>query len=158
MPAAVAIDWAGIRANAVSMGIRAAARAAAADLSPNEQERFVFRVLKRAQREKWEESKAKAVSAVVVRNEKPLSSKVLNGSEAAAVAIANEGERTRTGLAISARKAAESAALKNGEELLNRDTSQAVRNWAGVASTVYGWEAKKDEGAKVMINIGILNE
>ena len=47
------IDWAGLRAAAVAIGIRKAARQAARDLPPDEQERFVQRAMKRCSREKW---------------------------------------------------------------------------------------------------------
>ena len=35
------IDWAGLRAAAIAIGIRKAARQAARDLPPDEQERFI---------------------------------------------------------------------------------------------------------------------
>src|SRR5258708_40366630 len=47
------IDWPGIRAAAVALGVREALRQAAKDLSPYEQNRFVERGLKRCSREKW---------------------------------------------------------------------------------------------------------
>jgi len=50
---ASAIDWPGIRATAVDVGVREAARQTAAHLPDDGRERFVFRVLKRPQREGW---------------------------------------------------------------------------------------------------------
>jgi len=47
------IDWARLRAAAVAIGIRKAARQASRDLPPNEQERFIQRAMKRCSREKW---------------------------------------------------------------------------------------------------------
>src|SRR5262245_6836180 len=47
------IDWPGLRAAAVGVGIRKAARQAARDLPPDEQERFIQRAMKRCSREKW---------------------------------------------------------------------------------------------------------
>jgi hypothetical protein len=47
------IDWPGLRAAAFVIGIRPAARQAAQDLPPDEQERFVQRAMKRCSREKW---------------------------------------------------------------------------------------------------------
>jgi hypothetical protein len=41
------IDWPGLRAAAVAIGIRKAARHAARDLPPNEQARFIQRAMKR---------------------------------------------------------------------------------------------------------------
>jgi hypothetical protein len=59
------IDWAGLRAAAVAIGIRKAARQAARDLPPDEQERFIQRAMKRCSREKWlvksQQDKADAV-------------------------------------------------------------------------------------------------
>ena len=46
------IDWAGLTAPAVAIGTRKAARQAARDLPPDEQERFVQRVMKRCSRER----------------------------------------------------------------------------------------------------------
>jgi len=60
------IDWAGLRAAAVAIGIRPAARQAARDLPPDEQERFIQRAMKRCSRQKWlvksEQVKADAAS------------------------------------------------------------------------------------------------
>src|SRR5215471_9347949 len=47
------IDWAGLRAAAVAVGIRQAARQAARDLPLDERERFVQRAMKRCSRQKW---------------------------------------------------------------------------------------------------------
>ena len=61
------IDWAGLRAAAVAIGIRPAARQAARDLPPDEQERFVQRAMKRCSRQKWlvkcQQDKADAIAA-----------------------------------------------------------------------------------------------
>jgi hypothetical protein len=46
------VDWAGLRAAAVAIGIRPAARQAARDLPPDEQERFVQRAMKGCSRQK----------------------------------------------------------------------------------------------------------
>ena len=45
------VDWSGLRASAVIMGIKPAARAACRHLPEDEQTRFVERVAKRASRE-----------------------------------------------------------------------------------------------------------
>ena len=59
------IDWPGLRAAAVAIGIRPAARQAARDLPPDEQERFIQRAMKRCSRGKWlvksQQDKADAV-------------------------------------------------------------------------------------------------
>jgi len=99
------IDWPGIRANAVTMGIRGAARAAAVNLTPEERERFVKRVLKRAEREGWQEAKRAAMSSaggnVVNVVSKPgapaipLSSNVVNGADSVSITLGEMGRDTK---------------------------------------------------------------
>ena len=81
------IDWPGLRAAAVVIGIRAAARNASSHLPLVEQKRFVERVMKRASREKWL-AKAQVPAGVVV----PLSS-----TPPLATAITSAALRRRTG-------------------------------------------------------------
>lgn len=149
MPAsALAIDWAGIRANAVTMGIRPAARAAAANLSPDERERFVFRVLKRAAREKWEEAKAKALQAVAATpttSEKPLSSKVLNGSESMANSIADDSNAARGALMATVRKGAEHLRDLDGEEIVEK--AKSVQQLAAAGNVAGAWTQEKGSDA-----------
>jgi hypothetical protein len=163
MPAALTvqhqIDWAGIRANAVSMGIRAAARAAAVNLPDIERERFVFRVLKRAQREKWEEQKYVAMSSAssaLTASEKPMSSPVLNASDSVATALAEDSNATKTGFSRMARRVAEAAASYKAPRALKN--SRALRDVATIAGQVHGWDAKTGDDRRVMINIGILTQ
>lgn len=153
------IDWAGIRANAVSMGIRAAARQAAANLPEIERERFVFRVLKRAQREKWEEKKAVAMSSAssaLATSEKPLSSKVLNGADSHAAALAEDSNATKTGFSRMARRVAEAAGKYSPTKALKN--ARPLRDVATIAGQVHGWDAKTGDDRRVMINIGILTQ
>jgi len=78
------VDWPGLRAAAVAIGIRPAARQAARDLPPHERERFVQRAMKRCSREKWlvkaQQDKADAI-ATSTRN---LSANVRSGADALA--------------------------------------------------------------------------
>jgi hypothetical protein len=78
------VDWSGLRAAAVAVGIRKAARQAARDLLPTEQERFVQRAMKRCSREKWlvkaQQNKADAVAT----GTKTLSANVRSGADAVA--------------------------------------------------------------------------
>ena len=61
------IDWAGLRAAAVAIGILPAARQAAQDLPFDERERFVQRAMKRCSGQKWlvksQQDKADAIAA-----------------------------------------------------------------------------------------------
>ena len=98
-----AIDWSGIRASAVLIGVREAARQAAQDLPYNEQERFVERVMKRSSREGWLVRKAQDLSAVMAAPDqyhaKALSAPVRTGAE-----LLSEGQndyRKRNNYAIT---------------------------------------------------------
>lgn len=61
------IDWPGIRAAAVTIGVREAARRAATNLPPVEANRFVERVLKRSTREGWIKEKQAATALPLPR-------------------------------------------------------------------------------------------
>src|SRR5215813_4034974 len=75
------VDWSGLRAAAVAIGIRPAARQAARDLPPDEQERFIQRAMKRCSRQKWlvkaQQDKAKAAAT----SPTALSANVRKGSD-----------------------------------------------------------------------------
>jgi hypothetical protein len=75
------IDWAGLRAAAVAIGIRKAARHAARDLSPDEQERFIQRAMKRCSREKWLVKSEQAKADAIATSATALSAKVLMSSQ-----------------------------------------------------------------------------
>ena len=76
------VDWPGIRASAVAVGVREAARRSAAHLPDDERERFVFRVLKRSQREGWVVgAKATRAAPVARQTAGPMSSNVLTGGD-----------------------------------------------------------------------------
>jgi hypothetical protein len=143
MPAAVSqqIDWSGIRANAVTMGIRAAARAAAVNLPPDEANRLVKRALKRAEREGWVKAKEKAMSSVVVVNEKTLSSNVVNGADSMAIELAENSKQSRTSLGKAVVKAAKTFEDMPGPEIIEK--GQQLRNVAASGSQVFGWEDRK---------------
>ena len=88
------IDWAGLRAAAVAIGIRKAARQAARNLPFDEQERFVQRAMKRCSREKWlvkaQQDKADAVAAST-RN---LSANVRTGADSLAHMLAERRQES----------------------------------------------------------------
>jgi hypothetical protein len=150
------IDWAGIRANSVSIGIRAAARAAAANLPDIERERFVNRALQRAHREGWTEAKQAAVSSIVVRNEKPLSSNVINGADSIAKAIAEDSEASRAAILKTVRKGSEHLRDKEGEYIV--ENAKNVQQLASAGNVAGKWNEREGDDRRVMINIGILAE
>ena len=70
-----AIDWPGIRAAAVAIGVREAARQAGSNLPPDELVRFTERVMKRSSREGW--LTAQAQLTIVPRGQTPSSDRSL---------------------------------------------------------------------------------
>lgn len=163
--AAQVIDWPGIRANAVSLGIRGAARAAAADLPPDEQVRFTERVMKRASREGWEVHREKAmasagmsaemsaVSAKLSNHAKPLSANVRNGAESMANTLADDSKATRLAGSRYARRTLEHAAQLDPETALEQ--AQNVKAVVASASTIHSWEAKQ-AAPSVMVNLALM--
>lgn len=143
-----AIDWPGIRAASVSLGIRGAARRAASNLSDKEQERFVFRVLKRAQREGWEEHRL-AVIPTQPAQALPLSSNVLTGAESAAQEIAQDKLNTRTGLARYASDAAKALRESTG----NLKLSRPAKDIADIMSKLW---PEQQNSSSAGIHIGVL--
>jgi hypothetical protein len=161
MPAAQlvaqSIDWPGIRAAAVTVGVREAARQASRNLPPDEQKRFVDRVMQRSHREGWIRRKTAIIEKRLdVEQAKPMSAPVSTGADSIAKALADDSNATKIGFSTTARKFAEHVATKKPS--LDKDRAQAIRHMAGVASTVHGWDESKGADRRVMINIGILNE
>src|SRR5262245_5237495 len=107
-----AIDWPGIRANAVLIGVREAARQAARDLPPREKERFVDRVLQRCRRQGWLREKNAIIAANAAKisaptsQALPLSANVGTGSQAAATRLADDSNETKIYLSTAAKKGA----------------------------------------------------
>lgn len=145
----VIIDWPGIRANAVHMGIRAAARAAGANLPEREQVRLVHRILKRAWREGWEREKQNAIAASTehppTKPAMPLSAQVHNGKDSALAAIADDVRATRTALAKAARKGADAFADLPGRDFTSPQTAGAFRNHVSASATIGGWGDKSGD-------------
>ena len=113
------IDWPGLRAAAVAIGIRPAARQAARDLPPEEQERFVQRAMKRCSREKWlvksQQDKADAVATSAT-----LSANVRNGADVLSEILAEDSRETRFNLSAAARKAAEHLAAGKPAKIVRK--------------------------------------
>ena len=96
------IDWAGLRAAAVAIGIRPAARQAAQDLPPDEQERFVQRAMKRCSREKWLVKSQQDKANAIAKSPTALSADVRKGSDVLNEALAEDSRATRLGLSAAA--------------------------------------------------------
>jgi methylphosphotriester-DNA--protein-cysteine methyltransferase len=91
------IDWPGLRAAAVAIGIRPAARQASRHLPPDERERFVQRAMKRCSREKWLAKAQQDKADAVVASPTALSANVRKGSDATFVHVIYEGEKRKAG-------------------------------------------------------------
>ena len=163
------IDWPGIRAAAVVIGIRAAARNASSDLPPVEQKRFVERVMKRASREKWL-AKAQVPAGVVVPlsstpplatarpralqvrqfAEKPMSASVRSGAETLQNKLANDSRDTRLAWSEAAKKQAEHFAKLS--PTVDHKRAIAAKNWHSVAAGVHGWDGR-DAGMQINLNV-----
>jgi len=151
------IDWAGLRAAAVTVGFRKAARGAARDLPPDEQERFVQRAMKRCSREKWlvksQQDKADAADT----SPTALSANVRTGSDVLSDLLADDSRETRIGLSAAARKAAETLAKMPGSKVIKH--AQAHRHVTASSSVLHGWDAKEQAGSFSLnvLSLGDLN-
>lgn len=152
------IDWPGIRTNAVTLGIRGAARAATSHLPHYERDRFVERVMKRAQREGWETQRREvmmsaglsAMSSKAGAPPLPLSANVRNGAESQSIVNAENSLRGRSALLKYGADAAEdAAALPRGERLLN---APLVASIAKTLSTAGDWAAQ-DSAPRLTLNL-----
>jgi hypothetical protein len=154
------IDWAGIRAAAVTLGIRRAARNAAKGLPPEEAKRLVDRIRKRAEREGWSQDKAKALAAVQSTNTtlattsgQSTSPSVATGAQSVATALAEDSKQTRVGLSTATRKAANVFSEMEGGEVINK--SEHLRRIVGSASQIHGWdEQRPGEGRLTLQMLG----
>lgn len=145
------IDWSGIRAAAVVIGVREAARRAAINLTPKEAERFVQRVLKRSTRQGWTvQKKAALAQSQVSEQSKPLSSTVLNGSDATLSKLKEDGEATKIHLSKGIRKSAEHMASLTGARIFK--AAKAVKETVAAASQIHGWD-QSSQGGSISLNI-----
>jgi len=153
------IDWAGIRANSVTLGIRGAARAAGADLPPDEQERFVERVMKRASREGWlEQTKtilmSAGVSAPIVTagpKPKPLSAEVRTGADSMAEEVKSLSNRSRlAALKTSANTLEYAAQLDPQEALMQAGDISSMTKVAAQAGS-WGTEGSTQVSVNVLV-------
>jgi hypothetical protein len=134
------IDWAGLRAAAVAIGIRPAARQAARNLPSDEQERFVQRAMKRCSREKWLAKAQQDKAEAIARSPHALSANVRKGSDVLSEILAEDSRETRISLSSAARKAAETFAKMPGSKVIKH--AQAHRHVTRSASVLHGWDDK----------------
>jgi hypothetical protein len=150
------IDWSGLRAAAVAIGIRPAARQAAQDLPPHERERFIQRAMKRCSREKWLVKAQQDKADAIVTSPTALSANVRNGSDVLSEILAEDSRETRIGLSSAARNAAETFAKMPGAKVIKH--AQAHRHITASSSQLHGWDAAQARGEQTLVSIQILNE
>jgi riboflavin synthase len=149
------MDWPGLRAAAVAIGIRKAARQAARDLPPDEQRAIhstcdeallASEVVVKSQQDKAD---------AVVMSASALSANVRKGADVLSETLAEDSRETRLGLSGAARKAAETFAKMPGSKVIKH--AQAHRHVTASASVLHGWDAQQDNGANVIVNIALLD-
>jgi hypothetical protein len=146
------IDWPGLRAAAIAIGIRPAARQAARDLPPDEQERFIQRAMKRCSRQKWLVKSQEDKADAVVTSPSALSANVRKGADVLSEILAEDSRETRIGLSAAARKAAETLAKMPGSKVIKH--AQAHRHMTASSSVLHGWD---DKGNPVPFSLNVLN-
>jgi hypothetical protein len=146
------IDWAGLRAAAVAIGIRPAARQAARDLPPDEQERFIQRAMKRCSREKWLVKSQQDKADAVFTSPNALSANVRRGSDVLSEVLAEDSRETRIDLSAAARKAAKTLAEMPGSSVIKH--AQAHRHMTASASQLHSWD---DKGNSIPFSLNVLN-
>ena len=134
------IDWAGLRAAAVAIGIRPAARQAARDLPPDEQERFIQRAMKRCSREKWLVKSQQDKADAVVTSPTALSANVRKGADVLSETLAEDSRETRISLSAAARKAAEHLAASKATKIVRKH--HALRSITQSAAELHDWNEK----------------
>lgn len=148
------IDWPGIRALAVAIGVREAARRSAADLPEDEQKRFVLRVLQRSHREGWIVQKKEVQAAPrTLSQAKPLSSPVIASSDAMAESLSDDSKTTRLSLSKAAKAAAIAFSERSGEAVIK--SAKALREITSTAATLHGWEQAGSTNVQINLALGI---
>jgi hypothetical protein len=144
------IDWPGLRAAAVAIGIRKAARRAARDLPPEEQERFVQRAMKRCSREKWlvkcQQDKADAVQM----SSSALSANVRKGADVLADVLATRKHDTKLHLSKYTVEASQEAAEHPDKLKITRQAKEIAQT----ASEV--WPEEREPYHQTLVNVAIL--
>jgi len=144
------IDWPGLRAAAVAIGIRPAARQAARDLPPEERERFVQRAMKRCSREKWLVKSQQDRTDAIVTSPTSLSANVRKGSDVLSEILSEDSRETRIGLSSAARNAAETFAKMPGSKVIKH--AQAHRHITASSSQLHGWD-EQELGPHISLNV-----
>jgi hypothetical protein len=146
------IDWPGLRAAAVAIGIRKAARQATRDLVPDEQERFVQQAMKGCSRQKWLVKSQQVKTDAIVISPTALSANVRKGSDVLGEILEEDSRETRIGLSAAARRAAETFAKMPGSKVIKH--AQAHRHVTRSAGLLHKWD---DKGNPIPFTLNVLN-
>ena len=145
------IDWGGLRAAAVAIGIRKAARQAARYVPPNEQERFIQRAMKRCSREKWLVISQQDKAAALAASSPTLSANVRTGAEALADVLATRKDQTKLHLSKYALEASHEAAEHPQKLKITRQAKE-------IAQTAHRiWPEERENISQTLVNVQILN-
>jgi len=142
------IDWSGLRAAAVAIGIRKAARQAACDLPPDEQERFVQRAMKRCSREKWLVKAQQDKADAVATSTRTLSANVRSGADALAQTLTERRHNSALHLAKYAEQAGKNLAKSKGDLRFTRRFQQITSGRAALFP---------EDQPKAQVNVNVLN-
>jgi len=142
------IDWSGLRAAAVAIGIRKAARQAACDLPPDEQERFLQRAMKRCSREKWLAKSQQVKADAVAISPTALSANVRKGADVLAQTLAERRQNSSLHLAKYAEESGKRLAESKGD-LSNARSFQQIA--AGRANLF------PDAQRNIQVGVNVLN-
>jgi hypothetical protein len=145
------IDWAGLRAAAVAVGIRKAAREAARDLPPDEQERFVQRAMKRCSREKWLVKSQQDKAAALTACSTALSADVRKGADVLADVLATRKGQTKLHLSKYALEASQEAAEHPQKLKITRQAKEIAQTVSEV------WPEERDSVEQTLVNVAILD-
>ena len=145
------IDWAGLRAAAVAIGVRKAARQAARDLPANEQERFVQRAMKRCSREKWLLKSRQDKAAALTASSIALSANVRKGADVLSDVLATRKGETKLHLSKYALEASQEAA----EHPQKLSITRQAKEIAQTASEV--WPEDIESVENPIVNVQILD-
>ena len=148
------IDWAGLRAAAVAIGIRPAARQAACDLPSDEQERFIQRAMKRCSREKWLVKSQQDKADAVVRCPSAPSANVRKGADVLSEILEEDSRETRIGFSAAARKAAGTLAKMPGSKIIKH--AQAHKHVTASSAILHGWNDRTGK-QEIGLTLNLLN-
>jgi hypothetical protein len=145
------IDWPGLRAAAVAIGIHKAARHAARDLPPNEQERFIQRAMKRCARWKWLVKSQQDKADAIVTSPSALSANVRTGADVLTDVLATRKGETKLHLTKYALEASQEAAEHPEKLKITRQAKEIAQT-----SSEVGPE-EREEYHPTLVNVQILD-